>query len=190
MSQKSNDDYAAFQPLTQAVPVFEYGYDLTQQHQDDEDFQQESTLSYSDERENANVDAAAGTGATCSTRSGQEVAAVYQAMPVADEKKPLEIMPPVEVAPAPEFAEDRLDDTVHKAAERSTVPLFSTGGGASISISAEALAKASQMFQADACGGEVANVSGPLPHSNQEPADSQRTVTLDPSSLFSTAGGS
>ena len=187
-SQKSNDDYDAFQPLTQAVPVFEYGYDLTQQHQDDEDFQQKSTLSYSDERENAHVDAAAGTGA--STRSGQEVAAVYQAMPVADAKKPLEIMPSVEVAPAPEFAEDCLDDTVHKAAERSTVPLFSTGGGSSISISAEALAKAGQMFQAEACGGDVASVSGPLPHSNQEPADSQRTVVLDPSSLFSTAGGS
>ncbi len=185
MSQKSNDDYDAFQPLTQAVPVFEYGYDLTQQHQDDEDFQQESTLSYSDERENAHVDAAAGTGA--STRSGQEVSAVYQAMPVADAKKPLEIMPPVEVAPAPEFAEDRLDDT---AAERSTVPLFSTGGGASISISAEALARASQMFQAEASGGDVVSVSGPLPHSNQEPADSRPTVALDPSSLFSTAGGS
>ena len=187
-SQNSNDDYDAFQPLTQAVPVFEYGYDLTQQHQDDEDFQQKSTLSYSDERENVHVDAAAGTGA--STRSGQEVAAVYQAMPVADAKKPLEIMPSVEVAPAPEFAEDCLDDTVHKAAERSAVPLFSTGGGSSISISAEALAKADQMFQAEACGGDVASVSGPLPHSNQEPADSQRTVVLDPSSLFSTAGGS
>ena len=193
MSQESNVNYDAFQPLTQAVPMFEYGYDLTQQQE--EEFQQEPALSYPEEQVDANTTT---TIADVGTGSDLGDEAENQGMQAVEKEQHVGSMASAEAEFVPTIAEkvsavsecvppQQLFESMPKAASISAVPLFSTGGGGSISISAEAMARATQMFEEPICNHGATDTS--LPDLNQKPVASH-AIAPGPASLFSTAGGS